>query len=376
MIQVAIAGNPNSGKSTLFNQLTGLNQRVGNFPGVTVDRKSSVLAHNGQEFHLVDLPGTYSLHPTSTDERVTSSILLQPDDPDYPDLVLYVLDARSLEQQLLFLTQIIDLGLPVVVAMTMMDEWKSQDIKIKDDKLQKLLSCPVQRVSGKTGKNVDTLKDTLVHCSTQLEKTNSFYDLQQQEQFILDQCPSSIFHPALSSYGQLLTLEHAQELNLLSEDQRDVFEAVKKEHAFNSIKSQVHETMARFDRIQPVVKKVTAPVVHANSFSDKIDQVVSHRYWGPLIFVALMFLIFQAIFSWATYPMDGIEWVFASLSDVARQYLPAAWYTDLLTEGILAGLGGVLVFIPQIAILFLLLSVMEEVGYMSRAIYLFDKFMS
>ncbi len=376
MIQVAIAGNPNSGKSTLFNKLTGLNQRVGNFPGVTVDRKSGEIQHQGREFRFVDLPGTYSLHPTSSDERLTSSILLQPDDPDFPDMVLYVLDARSLEQQLLFLTQIIDLQIPVVVAMTMMDEWKSEEIEIKDEKLQKILSCPVQRVSGKTGENVEALKDTLAKCSTQLQKPSSFYALQQQEQFILDQCPQEIFHPSLSPYGRLLTLEHARELNLLSEEKLTVFESVKKDHKFNSIKSQVHETMARFDRIQPLVKKVTTPVVNSDSFSDKIDQVVSHRYLGPLIFVALMFLIFQAIFSWATYPMDGIEWVFASLSDVARQYLPAAWYTDLLTEGLLAGLGGVLVFIPQIAILFFLLSIMEEVGYMSRAIYLFDRFMS
>src|SRR6056297_245318 len=376
MIKVAIAGNPNSGKSTLFNKLTGLKQRVGNFPGVTVDRKTAEISHSGTDFLFVDLPGTYSLHPTSSDERITSSILVQPDDPDYPDLVLYVLDARSLEQQLLFLTQIIDLGLPVVVAMTMIDEWHAEEIDIKDDKLQKFLGCPVRRVSGKTGENIESLKDTLVACSKTLSKPQPFYDLQQQELFILEQCPSSSFPSGLSSYGQLLTLEHAKELDLLSEDKLNQLESIKAEHKFNAIKSQVHETMARFDRIQPLAKKVTTQITPSESLSDRIDQFVSHRYFGPLIFLGLMFLIFQAIFSWATYPMDGIEWVFASLSDLTRQFLPAAWYTDLLTEGILAGLGGVLVFIPQIAILFLLLSVMEEVGYMSRAIYLFDRFMS
>jgi len=376
MIHVAIAGNPNSGKSTLFNQLTGLNQRVGNFPGVTVDRKSSTLTHNDQELLLVDLPGTYSLHPTSADERITSSILLQPDDPDYPDMILYVLDARSLEQQLLFLSQILDLGIPVVVALTMIDEWDAEELEIKDEKLGKLLDCPVQRVSGKTGENVEALKNTLVHCGLRLRCPETFYQLQQQEQFILDQCPPDLFHPSLSPYGQLLTLEHAEELDLLTDEKRAAFASIKKENKFNSIKSQVHETMARFDRIQPLLGKIIKTKPSSSRLSDRIDQFVSHRYLGPMIFIALMFLIFQAIFSWATYPMDGIEWIFASLSNVARQYLPAAWYTDLLTEGLLAGLGGVLVFIPQIAILFFLLSIMEEIGYMSRAIYLFDKFMS
>ena len=376
MIKVAIAGNPNSGKTTLFNKLTGLNQRVGNFPGVTVDRKSGHLKHRDRDFQLVDLPGTYSMHPTSTDERVSSSILVQPDDEDYPDIVLYVLDANSFEQQLLFLTQILDLGIPVIVALTMIDEWKAEQIEVNDKKLQSLLSCPVLRVSGKTGENIEELKEALFRCSKQPQSTQPFYKLQKHEEHILEQCPKDVFHPKLSPYGQLLTLEHANELELLGRDERQSLEKTKKENDFNSIQSQVNETMARFDQIQPLKEKVIQVGAVGTNLSDRVDRFLSHRYIGPMIFIGLMLLIFQAIFSWATYPMDGIEWVFASLSSAARQYLPAAWYTDLLTDGLLAGLGGVLVFIPQIAILFFLIGILEEVGYMSRAIYLFDRFMS
>jgi len=376
MIKVAIAGNPNSGKTTLFNKLTGLNQRVGNFPGVTVDRKSGQLEHGERDFLFVDLPGTYSMHPTSTDERVSSSILVQPDDKDYPDLVLYVLDVTSFEPQLLFLSQIIDLGLPVIVALTMIDEWKADQIDVNDKRLQAMLSCPVVRVSGKTGENIEELKDTLLQCSSQLASSPSFYKLKKSEKDILEQCPEEVFHPKLSPYGQLLTIEHANELDLLGESERHSLDRIKKEHDFNSVQNQVNETMARFDQIQPLKEKVIQVGEAKNSFSDRVDQLVSHRYLGPVIFIGMMLLIFQAIFSWATYPMDGIEWIFASLSSAARTYLPAAWYTDLLTDGLLAGLGGVLVFIPQIAILFFLIGILEEVGYMSRAIYLFDRFMS
>jgi ferrous iron transport protein B len=376
MIKVALAGNPNSGKTTLFNRLTGLQQKVGNFPGVTVDRKTGVLNHRDCEFQLIDLPGTYSLHPTSEDERITSSILLQPDDVDYPDLVLYVLDVRSLEQQLLMLTQIMDLGLPVILTVTMIDEWAADGVSLKKERLQQLLSCPVHFVSGKTGENLDDLKDQLVDCSSDLQKPAPFYSLQQQEQFILEQVPEDLFHPKLSPYGRLVTIEHAPELKLLTKEHRDQCSQVVKDHQFNSIKSQVHETMARFEQIQPLMDKVVKRSGSPQSMTDKIDRVVSHPYIGPIIFIGVMLLIFQAIFSWATYPMDGIEWVFASLSSSVQNLLPDAWYTSLITEGILAGLGGVLVFIPQIAILFLLLSLLEEVGYMSRAVYLFDKFMS
>ena len=375
-VRIALAGNPNSGKTTLFNALTGMRQKVGNFPGVTVERVTGKYIYKDTTHHLTDLPGTYSLHPTSEDERIVSSILLNPEDRDYPDLVIYVLDYKSLEQQLLMLSQIIDLRLPVVLAITMSDEVREGQYSIKTDKLEKKLGVPVILVSGRQELNLETLKETVQKQLDEDQQAEGFYHLQQQERFVLEELKPELYSASLSEYGNLLRFQHADWLPFLDDSTREEYLDLLRKVEFNPIKSQVHETMARFEKISPVAEQAIVKKAEHKTPTDKIDSVLAHPIVGPSIFFLVMLLVFQAIFEWATYPMDFIEWVFTSVSGVATHYLPDAWYTSLLTDGILAGLSGVLVFIPQIAILFILLGLMEEIGYMSRAVYLFDRFMS
>jgi ferrous iron transport protein B len=375
-VKVALAGNPNSGKTTLFNALTGMRQKVSNYPGVTVERITGIYEHENKKYHLTDLPGTYSLHPTSEDERIVTSILLNPEDQDYPDLVVYVLDYKSLEQQLLMLSQIIDLGIPVILAITMSDEVKEGEYEIKEDLLRKKLGIPIVLVSGRRKLNLDLLKDEVAELADSLEPPHQFYSLQQQEQFLLNELDEDHFKEELSSYGNLLCLQHAEWLPFLKEEQKEYYTKSLEKLDFNPIKSQVHETMARFDKIAPLAEQAIVKKSEHKTWTDRIDSFLAHPILGPAFFFIVMLLVFQAIFAWATYPMDFIEWIFTSASQYVTQVLPGGWFTDLLTNGILAGLSGVLVFIPQIAILFLLLSIMEEVGYMSRAVYLFDRFMS
>lgn len=376
-IKIALAGNPNSGKTTLFNALTGMRQKVGNFPGVTVERVTGKYQHNDQIFHITDLPGTYSLHPTSEDERIVTSIFLNPEDKDYPDLVLYVLDSKSLEQQLLMLSQIIDLGIPVVLAITMSDEVKEGQYAVKTELLEKKLGVPVVLVSGRQSQNLDELKEKVsIKLSEESPTSAAFYNLQQQERFLLNELKEEYYRDDLTPYGNLLRLQNAEWLPFIEKEERKDLNELLESVDFNPIKSQVHETMARFEKISPLADQSLVKKSEHKTRTDKIDSILAHPYIGPAIFFIVMLLVFQAIFEWATYPMDFIEWVFTSASQSISNVLPDAWYTSLLTDGILAGLSGVLVFIPQIAILFLLLGALEEVGYMSRAVYLFDRFMS
>lgn len=376
-MKIALVGNPNSGKTTLFNALTGSRQKVGNFPGVTVERISGQISISGEVHTLVDLPGTYSLHPTSEDERIVASILLNPEDQDFPDLVVYVLDYKSLEQQLLMLSQIIDLGLPIVLAITMSDEVAKEGYKVNLELIQKKIKCPVILVSGRQKKNLEALKDLIKENLESPKKTPPFYRLQQQEQFILEAVLDEHKNDQLTTYGQLLCIEHSEWLPFLSDYVKKQYQKAILETEFNPIRSQVHETMARFEQLSPLAEQVVKKKQGYRSWTDKIDNIVSHPWIGPAIFIVVMLLVFQAIYAWASYPMDFIEFIFAEMGSYVRQVLPAeAWYTQLLTDGILAGLSGVLVFIPQIAILFFLLGLLEEVGYMSRAVYLFDRFMS
>ncbi len=369
---VLMAGNPNSGKSTLFNLLTGLNQKVGNYPGVTVDKKTGVLELGAfKEVQILDLPGAYSMYPSSKDERIVVRQFLETEPK--PDLILYVADLSQLEKQILLLTQIIDLGLPVILALNMAD---MTGITIQTHILEEHFKIPVVLISGKTSFGITALKMQMnFMLYEKFEAKEPYYKFTEQEKKLTEQFKNSI--TSTTDYGRLLTLHHGAWIDNIPNELRAEIKEKSEKEGFNPILSQIHETMARYDRFTPVIRKALhlVPGGAGAKITDRIDKWVMHPVLGSIIFFLIMLLIFQAIFAWAEWPMNFIEYSMGELSLSVSQVLPTGWISDLICDGVLAGLTGILVFIPQIAILFLFIGILEEIGYMSRAVSMFDMMM-
>ena len=374
-IRVALVGNPNTGKSTLFNVLTGLNQKIGNFPGVTVDKKVGYCQlPDGRRAEIIDLPGTYSIYPKSQDESIVFSVLADKSNPHTPDLVVVILDASNLKRNLLLYLQVADLKIPVIIALNMMDLAKKADITIDVDLFAKKLGVPVVPISARKVDGITPLKDAI-----------SFANKIALQEDSID--VASIAPQLVESIGRELNIDnpylalqlaHQHEtLTFLTPAQSERVEELEKEFSFNSQKAQGAETIARYsfinDLLYDTVKKpVTA---HDETVSNKIDKVLTHKIFGFIIFFAVLMFMFQAIFSWSAFPMaliaDGFVWIQDSLHHV----LPSGPLTSLLVDGVIAGLSGVMVFIPQIAILFAFISILEDTGYMSRVTFMMDKLM-
>jgi ferrous iron transport protein B len=376
MNSIALIGNPNSGKSSVFNQLTGLRQKVANFPGVTVEKKvGKLILDSGHEYQVIDFPGTYSLYPTSNDERVVLNVLLNKADSDHPDIIVYIADVTNLEKHLLLLTQIKDLGYPLVLALNMSDLADKEGLLINSKLLEESIGIPTVTISGREGSGVDTLKRKLSSIASRdnlnSEIEESFYKLTPEEQKVASAVKSILSLD--NDYKALLMGHHYKNLPFLTNDQKESIAAVCESLGFKDIRNQISETMNRFDTFVPVAKKAVVRQFQRANRTDRLDALLTHKYLAPLIFFIIMFFIFQAIYAWAEHPMNWIESGFAYLGDVVRVLLPAGWFTDLLTDGILTGLAGILVFVPQIAILFFLITLLEEIGYMARAVFIFDK---
>lgn len=375
----AVVGNPNSGKSSTFNQLTGLRQKTGNFPGITVDKKTgSVLLPNHQEVTLIDFPGTYSFYPTSQDERIVAQTFSNPADPDFPNAIIYTADISKLEKHLLLFSQIKDLKLPVILALNMADVADKAGYDVDFNYLSEQFGAKVVSVSARTGEGMDALKKAMLEVVAQYEQfgtssngASSFSDTQQKT---IDIVKNII--PIQNDFQALLIAHHHDWLPFLEAPQRAAIHTQIQAVGFHSLRQQVEETMRRFDHFIPIVQKAMRRTkAAARSFTEMIDAVLTHRVLGVIVFFLIMMLVFQAIFAWAEYPMNWIESVFAGAGDWLKYILGAGWLSSLLADGILTGLSGVLVFIPQIAILFLLISILEEVGYMARVAFLFDRLM-
>lgn len=376
----AVVGNPNCGKSTLFNHLTGLRQKVGNFPGVTVEKKVGKIRLDGApaEVLLVDFPGTYSLYPTSQDERIVVQSFIHPQDENHPDAVIYVADVSRLAKHLLLFTQIRDLGLPAILVLNMADVAAREGLHIDADQLSEALHAPVVTLSGRTGEGFDLLKlemRLLIDAPAQPPKPELFYTLSDAERAVVAELREQL--PVQTDFQAVLMAHHAEWLPFLTDTQRTAIADMLQGHSFVSLRAQVDEIMQRYDRFTPIVQRALQqqPSDKTTDFTEKIDRILLHRVAGPLIFFGLMTLVFQAIFAWATYPMDLIEGFFTEAGGWLKYLLGTGWLSSVLADGILAGLGGVLVFIPQIAILFFLISLLEEVGYMARVAFLFDRIM-
>lgn len=326
--KIALIGNPNTGKTSVFNRLTGLNQHVGNFPGVTVDKKVGKLKGDHGSIEIIDLPGTYSIYPHSNDERVVFDVLNNPSHPDHPEALLVVVDASNLERNLLLFTQVYDLKIPVMLILNMSDVAHRAGKEFNQAAFQKRFpGVPVVATNARVGLGIDKI----------IANIKSGFEITEVQ-------------PIIENY------------RLKAADDQE---------------GQTAETAERYQIIQGLIPEIVNFKTSANKKIKvrKLDRILVHPIWGYFIFTITLLLLFQLIFSIASYPMDLIDSVFSKLSDWTTNTLPAGIFTDLISQGIIPGLGGVIIFIPQIALLFLFLGILEETGYMARVVFIMDKLM-
>jgi ferrous iron transport protein B len=338
-ITVALAGNPNSGKTTLFNALTGMRQKVSNYPGVTVERKEGHLSLAGNPALLIDLPGLYSLDATSLDEQIAKDILTgKVDGIAKPDVVIAVVDATNLERNLYLVTQLIECKVPVVIALTMVDIAEKQSLEIDIDKISKKLQIPVVSVRAAQGIGIEKLLQAVSE-TAQSKK---------------------IVKPKWSLYKDFENLNVEDDIHL----------SLTANPAVNK------QIFARYNFISEVYQDAVKPIdTLERGYSEKIDSILTHKFFGLVILIGILLLVFQTIFSWANLPMDLLDAGFGSLAKLVQDNLPAGVLTDLIADGVIRGVGGILVFLPQILLLFLFLSILEDTGYMARAAFLLDRLM-
>lgn len=374
-IKVALVGNPNTGKSTLFNLLTGLNQKIGNFPGITVDKKIGFCKFsNGTTAEIIDLPGTYSLYPKSKDESIVFQVLADKNNPSYPDMVVLVADATNLRRNLLLCSQVADLGLPMLLVLNMTDLARKEGIHINVDKLAERLGIQVVAISARKADGLEKLKKAISHTTSIItQKTDIDVSVFAPEAIkaVKEKINTN------NDYYALQVLHQHENLTFFTNQEQEEIEAIEEQYGFESSKVQGAETIARYRFLSTVLSDVVFDTGAAKKFkvTDKLDSVLTNRFWGFLIFILILFFVFNAIFSWSSYPMALIETGFVWLTDFGHQHLPAGVLTNLVLDGVLAGLGGVIIFIPQIAILFALISILEDTGYMARVTFMLDKIM-
>ncbi|MFT3794625.1 ferrous iron transport protein B [Flavobacterium sp.] len=369
-INVALIGNPNVGKTSVFNHLTGLNQQVGNYPGITVEKKIGFckLPHNAKA-NILDLPGTYSLNASSMDENVVVELLLNKNDKLYPDVALVVTDVENLKRNLLLFTQIKDLEIPTILVINMADRMTYKGISLDIPYLEQKFQTKIALVSSRKGTGIEELKNLIANYKSLNAEPCLNASTIDPDYF------GQLRHAFPDQLLYKLWLVICQDVNFGHLERHEIPNSFTKSHS-DLKRLQQKETIKRYQFINDVLKvgqKIDASV--AKDFRSKLDRILTHKVWGYLIFFAILFLIFQSIFDWSSYPMDFIDESFASLSAYASEHLPAGMLTDLLSQGIIPGIGGIVIFIPQIAFLFLFISILEESGYMSRVVFLMDKIM-
>ena len=369
-INVALIGNPNTGKTSVFNQLTGLNQQVGNYPGITVEKKIGFCKlPNNIKANILDLPGTYSLNASSIDENVVIELLLNKNDKLYPDVALVVTDVENLKRNLLLFTQIKDLEIPTILVINMADRMEHKGITLNIPYLEEHLKTKIALISSRKGFGIDELKKLITTYKTISSEPCLNASVIDTEYF--DSLRKAFPNQLLYKLWLVIT----QDVNFLNLERKEIHSSFTKSHS-DLKRLQQKETIKRYQFINDVLKeglKVDASI--AKDFRSVLDRVLTHKIWGYFIFFVILFVIFQSIFDWSKIPMDFIDTSFASLSTLANETLPAGVMTNLISQGIIPGIGGILIFIPQIAFLFLFISILEESGYMSRVVFLMDKIM-
>ena len=372
-INVALIGNPNTGKTSVFNQLTGLKQKVGNYPGITVEKKEGVCKlPRGVKAHILDLPGTYSLNTTSLDESVVVELLLNKKDKDFPDVAVVVTDVENLKRNLLLFTQIKDLHIPTILVINMSDQMSKKGISIDVSALEKKLDTQIALVSTRKSQGIDRVKELIADYKKLSDRPNLQVSKIAPDYFERLQ---KIF-PNENVYKLWLVI--TQDVNFIPIEKKRIDDATTfiTKSTTELKRLQHRETVFRYQFINGVLKDTYKVDLNAaRGLRAQLDKVLTHRVLGYIIFMAILLLIFQAIFEWSSYPSDFIDEKFATTSDWLKTTLPPGILTDLLAEGILAGIGGIAVFVPQIAFLFLFIALLEESGYMSRVVFLMDKLM-
>ncbi|MFM2394929.1 MAG: ferrous iron transport protein [Bacteroidota bacterium] len=378
-LKVALIGNPNTGKTTIFNLLTGLRQKTANFPGVTVEKKIGRFILEGEhEITLIDLPGTYSVFPNSSDEKLVCNILTNPKNIDYPDFIIYVADINQLEKHMLLASQISDLGIPFFMILNMQDEFEKSGSTIDVNLFSTLAEIPVILTNARTDNTIEPIQKLILKYieegNEDFVSKKNYYTFTSAEQKISKEV--SILLGNRNLYQSKLIAHHHNWLDHLKVADIIQIKLLIDEAGFEDIKMQIHETMNRYANIQGFISKcIKSKDSKEKSLTMKLDNILTNRYIGPLIFFTIMFVIFQSIFSWAEAPMTWIENGFSTLGSAIKKSMNESWFSALIVDGLLAGLSGVLVFIPQITLLFFFLSLLEESGYMSRVVYMFDNIM-
>jgi ferrous iron transport protein B len=370
-INVALIGNPNTGKTSVFNAITGLNQKVGNYPGITVEKKQGVcrLNHTAKA-HIIDLPGTYSLNASSMDESVVVELLLNKNDKDYPDVAVVISDIENLKRNLLLFTQIKDLEIPTLLVINMSDRMSSKGITLDIPLLEEKLKTKIALISTRENKGIDYLKTCLLDYRS-LSKENCT-DIRLIDEAYFGNL-EKVF-PDQSLYKLWLVI--TQDVNFAKVERKKVEDATdyKTQSDSHLKRLQQKETIKRYQFINQSLKETyVVDQSKATDYRSKLDRVLIHRFWGYIIFFMILLTIFQVIFDWSSIPMDFIDESFTNLSEYTKRTLPPGLFTNLLAEGIISGLGGIVIFIPQIAFLFLFIAVLEETGYMSRVVFLMDR---
>ena len=372
-INVALIGNPNTGKSSVFNILTGLNQKVGNYPGITVEKKQGTCQlERNLKAHIIDLPGTYSLNASSLDENVVIELLLNKKDKDYPDVAVVIADIENLKRNLLLFTQIKDLGIPTILAINMADRMKRKAISLNIKELEEKLGTKIVLLSSRKKTGIETLKSlisnynslSLTPCINSSKIAPEYFERLQKT------------FPNQDLYKLWLVVTQDVNFGKLNRKKINGIQPFQTESITNLKRLQQKETIARYQFINDTLKKtLSIDSKNAKDLRSRFDKILTHKFWGYVIFFSILLLIFQAIFDWSTYPMDFIDNSFTLLSEWLKINLPPGVFSNLITEGIIPGLGGIVIFIPQIAFLFLFISILEESGYMSRVVFLMDRIM-
>ncbi|GAB1308070.1 ferrous iron transport protein B [Urechidicola sp. KH5] len=373
LLKVALIGNPNTGKTSVFNHLTGLNQQVGNYPGITVEKKvgyCKLTRH--QKAKIIDLPGTYSLNASSLDESVVIELLMNKNNEDYPDVTVVITDVENLKRNLLLFTQIQDLEIPTILAINMSDRMKRKGISVDIEVLEKELNTKIVLISSRKNEGIDEIKEGLQNYRNL--KPNKALDIATIDKTYFDGLKKAFPNQSLYKLWLVIT----QDINFGKLDRKEIEDATSfgTKSASELRRMQHKETIARYKLINNALKKgYEVDKSKATDLRSRLDRILTHRIFGYVIFFGILLLIFQSIFEWSSIPMDFIDASFASLADWTKDVLPEGKLTDLIADGIIAGLGGVVIFIPQIAVLFLFISLLEESGYMSRVVFLMDRIM-
>ncbi len=375
-LKIALVGNPNSGKSTLFNALTGLNQKTGNFPGVTVDKKSGTAKLNSYvTAEFIDLPGTYSLYPKSLDEHVAFEVLCNPNNEDHPDVTIIVADASNLKRNLFLVSQIIDLKMPVILVLNMMDLVEKEGDIIDIVRLSEKLGVKTVGVSARSKEGIEALKQALLQPLPVPQY--DFINVKKLASELIEKIAAIV--PVKSDFAAFQIINNFSNINYFDKKSgaEEKISSAIDSSAIDRDKLQSQETVERYKIINRIAEEcITRKTeVKTESFSHKLDSILTHRIWGYTIFLLILFSLFQTIFFLAAYPMKWIETLFVYFSNITAQTLPQGELTNLLVNGILPGLGGIFMFVPQIALLFAFIAILEDTGYMARVSFIMDKLM-